>query len=261
MVDEESEYFVHHEELYHNTPESQTDGAYIHPEDIEHFAHHENLEMEEERRERHAEGLPTREEDDARRKAAEAKGEVYVSPYDAQVPKDNSPAAPQYAYDSHADSGYAHQQGWQSTEHVFKTPEGEHVVKTDPINTHEDPQPVAQGEEDANDIPQRLAGETDEGYKDRLTAHAQRKLAAQAFERANPNLIKPGIDPKTGEVVQAPGESVEEYLKRKARAAFATTKAKPAYVAPSKQETRKSAPYKVSDLLACLNILSARTHV
>lgn len=35
--DEESEYFLHHEELYHNTPETQTDESYTHPEDIEHF--------------------------------------------------------------------------------------------------------------------------------------------------------------------------------------------------------------------------------
>lgn len=35
--DEESEYFLHHEELYHNTPETQTDESYTHPEDIAHF--------------------------------------------------------------------------------------------------------------------------------------------------------------------------------------------------------------------------------
>lgn len=30
--DEESEYFLHHEELYHGTPETQTDESYNHPE-------------------------------------------------------------------------------------------------------------------------------------------------------------------------------------------------------------------------------------
>ena len=30
--DEESEYFLHHEELYHSTPETQTDESYNHPE-------------------------------------------------------------------------------------------------------------------------------------------------------------------------------------------------------------------------------------
>ena len=41
-------------ELYHSTPETQTDEAYNHPEDDEHFANHEHIEAEEERRERGA---------------------------------------------------------------------------------------------------------------------------------------------------------------------------------------------------------------
>jgi hypothetical protein len=209
FTDEESEYFVHHEEIYHNTAETQKESAYNHPEDVEHFAHHEKLEEEEERRERLAEGLPSREEDEARRKAAEAKGEKYASPYDAQVPEANSPTAPQMAYDPHVDGGFAHQEGWEATEHVFRTPEGEHIVKTSPIDVHDASEPLAKGHEDHTDVPQRLAGETDEGYKDRLTAHAQRKLAAQEFAKKNPKLAQPGIDPKTGQVIQAPGESVE----------------------------------------------------
>lgn len=56
--DEESEYFLHHEELYHSTPETQTDEAYNHPEDIEHFKHHRHIEDEEDARERIFEGLP-----------------------------------------------------------------------------------------------------------------------------------------------------------------------------------------------------------
>ncbi|QRV94909.1 calcium binding protein [Ceratobasidium sp. AG-Ba] len=55
--DVESEFFLHHEELYHNTPETQTDESYNHPEDIEHFAHHEEIERAEEERERKYEGL------------------------------------------------------------------------------------------------------------------------------------------------------------------------------------------------------------
>lgn len=56
--DEESEYFLHHEELYHSTPETQTDESYTHPEDIEHFQHHAEIEDEEDARERRFEGLP-----------------------------------------------------------------------------------------------------------------------------------------------------------------------------------------------------------
>ncbi|ORY23425.1 hypothetical protein BCR39DRAFT_582863 [Naematelia encephala] len=56
--DEESEYFLHHEELYHSTPETQTDESYSHPEDIEHFRHHQHIEEIEDERERKFEGLP-----------------------------------------------------------------------------------------------------------------------------------------------------------------------------------------------------------
>ncbi|KWU44074.1 hypothetical protein RHOSPDRAFT_18556 [Rhodotorula sp. JG-1b] len=41
-----------HEEQYHNTPETQTEESYVHPEDIEHFMSHETIEHEEEARER-----------------------------------------------------------------------------------------------------------------------------------------------------------------------------------------------------------------
>jgi hypothetical protein len=29
-----AEFFLHHEEMYHNTPETQTDESYNHPEDM-----------------------------------------------------------------------------------------------------------------------------------------------------------------------------------------------------------------------------------
>ncbi|KZO91873.1 hypothetical protein CALVIDRAFT_547157 [Calocera viscosa TUFC12733] len=56
--DSESEYFLHHEEIYHSTPETQTDESYVHPEDVEHFMNHEAIELEEENRERRFQGLP-----------------------------------------------------------------------------------------------------------------------------------------------------------------------------------------------------------
>ena len=63
-TDLSTEFFLHHEgnvlclfqkqsfdasclEKYHNTPETQTDESYNHPEDIEHFSHHEKIEKEE----------------------------------------------------------------------------------------------------------------------------------------------------------------------------------------------------------------------
>ncbi|GAA5880470.1 hypothetical protein JCM16303_005393 [Sporobolomyces ruberrimus] len=45
--DAEGEYFLHHEEQFHNTPETQREEDYIHPEDIEHFMSHEQIEAEE----------------------------------------------------------------------------------------------------------------------------------------------------------------------------------------------------------------------
>ncbi|CAE6428497.1 unnamed protein product [Rhizoctonia solani] len=79
--DVESEFFLHHEEMYHNTPETQTDESYNHPEDIEHFAHHEEIERVEEEREHKYEGLA----DDGIHKAApsgepDAESELKPSP-------------------------------------------------------------------------------------------------------------------------------------------------------------------------------------
>ncbi|OAV97622.1 hypothetical protein PTTG_09930 [Puccinia triticina 1-1 BBBD Race 1] len=56
--DEEGEYFLHHEEMFHSSPESQREEAYVHPEDIAHFSHHEELEVKEDELARVAQGLP-----------------------------------------------------------------------------------------------------------------------------------------------------------------------------------------------------------
>lgn len=55
--DVESEFFLHHEEQYHSTPETQTDESYIHPEDIEHFSHHDDIERQEYEREARYQGI------------------------------------------------------------------------------------------------------------------------------------------------------------------------------------------------------------
>jgi hypothetical protein len=47
-----------HEELYHNSEDTQTDESYTHPEDIKHFANHEKIEAEEEALALKAQGLP-----------------------------------------------------------------------------------------------------------------------------------------------------------------------------------------------------------
>ncbi|KAF8499223.1 hypothetical protein F5888DRAFT_1611914 [Russula emetica] len=59
--DVESEFFLHHEEQYHSTPETQEASAYNHPEDIEHFSHHEVIELEEVEREAIFQGISVEE--------------------------------------------------------------------------------------------------------------------------------------------------------------------------------------------------------
>ncbi|KAI0050604.1 hypothetical protein FA95DRAFT_1487052 [Auriscalpium vulgare] len=59
--DVESEFFLHHEEQFHNTPETQSDDSYTHPEDLEHFAHHESIEHKEAEREAKYQGITVEE--------------------------------------------------------------------------------------------------------------------------------------------------------------------------------------------------------
>lgn len=59
--DVESEFFLHHEEQFHSTPETQTDESYNHPEDIEHFAHHEAIESSEIKKEAAYQGISVEE--------------------------------------------------------------------------------------------------------------------------------------------------------------------------------------------------------
>jgi hypothetical protein len=47
--------------MYHNTPETQTDESYTHPEDLEHFAHHEEIERKEAEKEAAFEGITVEE--------------------------------------------------------------------------------------------------------------------------------------------------------------------------------------------------------
>ncbi|RXW23037.1 hypothetical protein EST38_g2798 [Candolleomyces aberdarensis] len=70
--DVESEFFLHHEEEFHSTPETQTDESYNHPEDLEHFAHHEAIEQKEAEREAQYQGISVEELNQQRLAAAEA---------------------------------------------------------------------------------------------------------------------------------------------------------------------------------------------
>ncbi|KZP28919.1 hypothetical protein FIBSPDRAFT_917554 [Athelia psychrophila] len=59
--DIESEFFLHHEEEYHSTPETQTDESYNHAEDLEHFAAHESIELKEAEKEAKFQGITVEE--------------------------------------------------------------------------------------------------------------------------------------------------------------------------------------------------------
>ena len=48
-------------EQFHSTPETQTDAAYNHPEDIQHFSHHEAIERLEAEREAKFQGITVEE--------------------------------------------------------------------------------------------------------------------------------------------------------------------------------------------------------
>jgi len=74
--DVESEFFLHHEEIYHSTPETQTDESYNHPEDIEHFVHHEAIEKAEAIREAKFQGITV---------------EEAIHQHDAPPPRDKKP--------------------------------------------------------------------------------------------------------------------------------------------------------------------------
>ncbi|KAL1951209.1 hypothetical protein VTO73DRAFT_358 [Trametes versicolor] len=78
--DVESEFFLHHEEQFHSTPETQTDESYNHPEDLEHFAHHEQIEHQEAEREAKYQGVSVEE--------VEAQHEEHHVP-DAGAPADS----------------------------------------------------------------------------------------------------------------------------------------------------------------------------
>jgi len=91
--DIESEFFLHHEEEFHSTPETQTDESYNHPEDIEHFSHHEHIELKEAEKEAAYEGVTVEEV----LKAHEHDGEHIPPPppeSEAQVAEGEVPVVP-----------------------------------------------------------------------------------------------------------------------------------------------------------------------
>ncbi|KAF7307368.1 Precursor to secretory protein [Mycena indigotica] len=84
--DVESEFFLHHEEEFHSTPETQTDESYNHPEDLEHFAHHESIERKEAEKEAEFQGISVDEalaaHDPPKEEPGSVEGEHVATPED-----------------------------------------------------------------------------------------------------------------------------------------------------------------------------------
>ncbi|KAJ3572177.1 hypothetical protein NP233_g3255 [Leucocoprinus birnbaumii] len=89
--DVESEFFLHHEEQFHSTPETQTDDSYTHAEDIEHFSHHESIERDEAERESKYTGVSVEELLAAQKKAEEEQAAAKLHEAQQPINVDNLP--------------------------------------------------------------------------------------------------------------------------------------------------------------------------
>jgi hypothetical protein len=82
-------------ELFHSTPETQTDEAYNHPEDIEHFAHHDAIERSEAEKEAKFQGISVEEVLEAQHQAARSSQKsAEPDPQNDQAPPAQDPLAP-----------------------------------------------------------------------------------------------------------------------------------------------------------------------
>jgi hypothetical protein len=113
--DVESEFFLHHEEQFHSTPDTQTDAAYNHPEDIEHFSHHETIEWLEAEREAKYQGITVQE---ALRAHEEPPESAASRPKIMRVPPTQDPAEKYKDIDKETES----QSEWGTGEQGYKQP-------------------------------------------------------------------------------------------------------------------------------------------
>ena len=190
--DEESEFFVHHESIYHRKEEDQQAEAYTHPEDKEHFDRHRDIEKEEENRERIAEGMPTINEEEHLQEAAKRKGQDYESKYEKQfTPEQIERDKKAHERDMLGEAG----RELVSKQHIFRTPSGPKKVEARADNVI-----LSEGEFGEGDEPpvfrraataQRARPLTTSTARPSLrassawTARAARRAAARASARAS----------------------------------------------------------------------------
>ncbi|KAJ3835793.1 precursor to secretory protein Ssp120 [Lentinula raphanica] len=101
--DVESEFFLHHEEEFHSTPETQTDESYNHPEDIEHFAMHEAIERKEAEKEAAYQGISVEEAIAAHEQAEKLYEEKMAAAKEEETIQQDQQQQPFGAYNPHAD--------------------------------------------------------------------------------------------------------------------------------------------------------------
>lgn len=199
--DSESEFFVHHEQEHHNSPDTQTDKAYTHPEDEEHFRNHQKIEQEEEDRDRKAQGMPSRHEESRLRAESKAKGQKFVSPYEkSRESRPEDKVFHEVDHDAYYE-GYAQEQA-ASQQHIFRGPGGQHIVKSPTQNTGHEEQAMVQEE-----------GETEQGYQQRKRLYQQRVQAAAYFDDLDKQQ-KARVAQAAARVHREPGESQERFQRR-----------------------------------------------
>lgn len=198
--DEESEFFVHHESIYHRKPEDQTEESYTHKEDLEHFAGHAKLEREEEDRERVAEGMPTIREEDRLAQEARALGKKYESTYEKQfTPEEIDKAEKEQARERLGEAG----RQLVAAQHTFKTPKGLHTVESTSDNVilsegnygAEDAPPVFANGDGAERAPvDHIDGETELARKIRLDRARREASGRPRFGQGGAGFAKPRDD-------------------------------------------------------------------
>lgn len=199
--DDESEYYVHHESLYHNRPEDQTDEAYSHEEDIKHFNDHARIEREEEERERFAEGLPSIEEEARLKAQAAREGKKYESQYEKQFSPEMEANAREYEAMSHLGAAG---RDLLSSQHTFKTPDGVRKVEATKENVilaqgnfgeADEPPVFAAGDEGAARAPiDHIDGETELGRKIRLDRARREASGRPRYGQGTNGFAKPKDD-------------------------------------------------------------------
>jgi hypothetical protein len=102
-------------EQFHSTPDTQTDAAYNHPEDIEHFSHHETIEWLEAEREAKYQGITVQE---ALRAHEEPPESAASRPKIMRVPPTQDPAEKYKDIDKETES----QSEWGTGEQGYKQP-------------------------------------------------------------------------------------------------------------------------------------------